>query len=377
MNLPVFIIYSQLDLLYYGTLSVVDKKRNWKGNCEDPAQVNGSLDSVLNKESGRTSAPSVLVAELHESKVEISASARQTFGSPKIDTMLTMDHGLHGNGQKKFYLSKDFTEEQKRYKELWLHAESDGAALDLLGAVLQDIPQIILQLYLLALSLPTLSASVLRYSSFFNAFHVDPWLFATVLDRIKLENSSNVVSDTDTALLAADEEAILKDTNIIGNLKPMRRIAPTGSKLSSISDTSTTDSLPTNFESILTIPSLNKTSEAAALGLVAPEELLPETEKHLAVVSVWVPVCGVLVRLLVGASCETCFSSSHQPLPCLIAASHSVSSRCHSASSSLLRSTSSSICLVASASVTSAVGCSHHLDTKPAVQVVRATPPTS
>ena len=42
------------------------------------------------------------------------------------------------------------------YKKLWLHAESDSAALDLLGTLLQDAPQMVLQLFIMTKTMPAM-----------------------------------------------------------------------------------------------------------------------------------------------------------------------------------------------------------------------------
>lgn len=80
----------------------------------------------------------------------------------------------------------------------WLHAESDAAALDLIGAVLQDVPQIILQLYLLAYALPSLAASINQYTTFFGAMALDANVFSSTIFKrwfsdLKIKNDSEIV----------------------------------------------------------------------------------------------------------------------------------------------------------------------------------------
>ncbi|KAL7635552.1 UNVERIFIED_CONTAM: hypothetical protein RMT77_014621 [Armadillidium vulgare] len=44
------------------------------------------------------------------------------------------------------------------FKSLWLHAEGDSSGIDLIGTVLQDIPQVILQFYILTKTIPSYMA---------------------------------------------------------------------------------------------------------------------------------------------------------------------------------------------------------------------------
>ncbi|XP_076055313.1 XK-related protein 6-like [Oratosquilla oratoria] len=47
---------------------------------------------------------------------------------------------------------------QGRYMELWLHSERDAANVDLLGALIQDAPQLILQMYIMADSIAQINS---------------------------------------------------------------------------------------------------------------------------------------------------------------------------------------------------------------------------
>lgn len=78
----------------------------------------------------------------------------------------------------------------------WLHAESDAAALDLIGAVLQDVPQIILQLYLLAHIL--LATSLDQYSSFFGplSFDTEMTFGSLFLDRKFTDLNTNSFNES-------------------------------------------------------------------------------------------------------------------------------------------------------------------------------------
>ena len=43
----------------------------------------------------------------------------------------------------------DISDPRTLYRDLWLHAECDSANVDLLATLLQDAPQLILQLYIM------------------------------------------------------------------------------------------------------------------------------------------------------------------------------------------------------------------------------------
>ncbi|XP_018014590.1 uncharacterized protein LOC108671544 [Hyalella azteca] len=247
----------QLDLLYYGTRSVATVRQ--KHNTHNARAF---------------FKPKSLDGDRYESKRSAAYSTRP----PDV--------------REGFEVPDSLVKEKKRFQELWLHAESDGAALDLIGAVLQDVPQIILQLYLLALSVPLLSASVMQYNRFLQGFRIDSWLFEKIFSEVISTNSSNL-----TSLMGYDVEFHVE--NIVdGNLalpgtQSQRNIYEEAAGNFNYSDLMSLNYSSSEFAKAVLLNNSEASVATFVLRLTAPKELLPDTEQHLVALQL-LCLCGSL-----------------------------------------------------------------------------------
>ena len=178
----------------------------------------------------------------------------------------------------------------------WLHAESDAAALDLIGAVLQDTPQLILQLYLLAHALPTLSTSIREYSTKFGALKFDPEVFfqsSTFLKKMFANGKDFTMNSSYSirsyALLSTDYDIgrfYLKENNGSNFLtESMDNFGyQSFQQLNETELWSSQNFDPTNKNDSVNNPFFSYLKSNFTKGfedLEVPEELLPETTEHL------------------------------------------------------------------------------------------------
>ena len=177
----------------------------------------------------------------------------------------------------------------------WLHAECDAAALDLIGAVLQDVPQLILQLYLLAHALPILSASITHSSDIFKNLSTHPQAFFTSSSSFFRDwfSSSDISKNINTsgAVGYALVEGKLDFTGFTLNpyILDYDNVTVEDNETIKVDDNATLNGILHSSNNTYTTEEMSKNipyfsfhvSNETHDGLDVPEELLPETANHL------------------------------------------------------------------------------------------------